>query len=137
MKRIMFTLLGAFAIAGPALAGEFRIEQMEPAFWWSGMQYPRLQLMVHGAGIAALHPSLAYPGVRIASVTRTANPNYLFIDLAISNDARAGEFDIGFALPGKAPELNYRYRFLQRQPGSAQRKGFGPEDVIYNLMPDR
>ena len=136
MKRIALALLAAAALTPAAQASAYRIEHMEPAFWWSGMAHKKLQLMVHGARIAELQPALNYPGVRIEAVSRVANPNYLFIDLALSDNAAAGEFEISFTRDGRKA-ATYRYRLLQREAGSAQRKGFGPQDVIYNLMPDR
>ena len=33
--------------------------------------------------------------------------------------------------------LSYNYELKDRKSGSAERKSFGPEDVIYLLMPDR
>lgn len=117
------------AAAAPA------IEHMEPPFWWAGMKNSKLQLMVHGERIAELQPSLSYPGVRIASVTRVASPNYLFIDLDMAPDTAPGAFDIAFT--GKGRSTQYRYQLRQRAPGSAQRHGFDSSDVIYLLMPDR
>jgi len=133
MKRILTAVLLASStlFAAPALALT-RIDHLEPPFWWAGMQNQKLQLMVHGAGIAALEPTLVYPGVRIDGVTRVANKNYLFIDLHVAPDARPGAFEIRF---GKS--LNYRYQLLAREPGSAQRQGFSSKDAIYQVMPDR
>ncbi|WUR12257.1 glycoside hydrolase family 13 protein [[Empedobacter] haloabium] len=137
MKRIaaLALLAGACTLA-PAAA--YRIDHVEPAFWWTGMQHKTLQLLVHGPALADLRPTLDYPGVRIAAVTRLANPNYLFIDLAIDDSARAGGFDIAFTAAGTArPVLRQRYELRARAPGSAQRQGFGPADAIYQVMPDR
>jgi glycosidase len=118
-----------------------RIDHLEPASWWAGMQHGTLQLMVHGARIGELQPVLDYPGVRIASVTRVVNPNYLFIDLVLAADVRPGSFDIVFrpaggAAPGQ-PALAWRYQLLPRAPGSRDRRGFGTHDAIYQVMPDR
>ena len=113
-----------------------RIERMEPVSWWVGMQDPRLQLMVHGARIAELEPTLDHPGVAVTGVHRVANPNYLFIDLEIAPETRPGPVRIDFRKGGR--KVARRDYLLQaREPGSAQRRGFGPQDVIYLLMPDR
>ncbi|GAB2852123.1 hypothetical protein GCM10027277_20580 [Pseudoduganella ginsengisoli] len=135
MKRTVLAVLAAAACLG-AYAQDYRIDHMEPAFWWTGMQHKTLQLMVHGNHIADLEPSLSYPGVRIAAVNRVANRNYLFIDLAIDDAAQPGKFDIAFAAPGKGSVI-YNYALQARAAGSAQRKGFSSADVIYNVMPDR
>ncbi|MEP6504158.1 MAG: cyclomaltodextrinase N-terminal domain-containing protein, partial [Betaproteobacteria bacterium] len=66
-----------------ALAMPAQIERIEPAFWWVGMKSDKLQLMVHGPHIgdaAARIADAAGATVRIESVSRVANPNYLFID---------------------------------------------------------
>ena len=109
---------------------------MEPPFWWAGMQSPKLQLMVNAPKVADLEPSIDYPGVRVASVSRVANRNYLFIDLVLAPDVAPGRFDIRFTAPGKQG-LTYSYQLLARTPGSAQRQGFNSSDAIYQVMPDR
>ncbi|RZA31238.1 MAG: alpha-amlyase [Lysobacteraceae bacterium] len=129
------TVLAPFAAAVPPSSRAPAIAHMEPPFWWTGMQHKGLQLMVHGQGIADLEPALDYPGVRIASVTRVPSRNYLFIDLEIGEQAKAGKFDIVFKGAGR--EASYAYRLLARAPGSAQRQGFDSSDAIYQVMPDR
>ena len=86
--------LGAAAHADDApasLAMPAQIERIEPAFWWVGMKSDKLQLLVHGPRIADAAPQIGDAhGVRIESVSRVANPNYLFIDLRIAPDAAPG-----------------------------------------------
>lgn len=118
------------------VSAAYRIEHLEPASWWVGMKDSRLQLMVHGERIAELEPALAYPGVSITGVVRTENPNYLFVDLTIAEDARPGRFRIDFRRGGKQV-LRREYTLHARDPGSASRTGFGPADVIYLITPDR
>lgn len=135
MKRTIPAILAATVWLG-AQAQDYRIDHLEPASWWTGMHDTALQLMVHGKNIADLEPSLHYPGVTIASVSRVANRNYLFVNLAIDPAARPGQFDIAFAAPGKGSVL-YAYTLQARAAGSARRQGFSGADVIYCVMPDR
>jgi len=118
------------------LAATPRVERVEPASWWVGMKNSRLQLLVHGDGIAALEPVVDDARVRIARVTRTENPNYLFIDLLIAPDASPGSFDLAFRR-GEKTVLRHPYELSAREAGSAERKGFGPADAIYLVTPDR
>jgi neopullulanase len=111
------------------------IERVEPPFWWSGMHNQALQLLVHGERIADLEPTLSCPGLRLASVTRVANRNYLFVDLVLGSDAAPGTCDIVFS--GQGRKLHYPYRLLMRAQGSAARHGFSGRDAIYQVMPDR
>jgi glycosidase len=137
MTKASLTALLAFLLPTLAAAAPqpYRIDHMEPPMWWAGMHNTRLQLMVHGPQIADLEPTLAYPGARIAAVSRVANRNYLFIDLDIAPDAKPGQLQLLFQRG--AATLRYNYALLVRAQGSAQRAGFSSSDAIYQVMPDR
>ncbi|MAX34182.1 MAG: alpha-amlyase, partial [Euryarchaeota archaeon] len=95
----------------------------------------KLQIMVHGTNISDLNPEIDHRSVEIDKIHRLENKNYLFIDLLL-NDAKPGSFDILFKRSGKI-ESEYKYDLLERDPGSMERKGFDPSDVIYLITPDR
>lgn len=132
--RSVFVFCLLLALAVPA--GAATIERLEPANWWVGMRHHRVELMVHGAGIGTLAPRLSHPGVAIADVQRVDNPNYLFVTIEIGEDARPGAFDIEF-LDGARVAARHPWRLDAREPGSAERRGFGPGDAIYLVTPDR
>ncbi|MFP5392593.1 MAG: cyclomaltodextrinase N-terminal domain-containing protein, partial [Gammaproteobacteria bacterium] len=111
------------------------IDRVEPPFWWVAMHNPKLQLMIHGTAIADAEPSLQYPGVHLDSVVRVPNRNYVILNLSLDEHTRPGSFDIVFV---KAEgSLRYRYQLHARAAGSAERRGFGSADAIYQIMPDR
>ena len=114
----------------------YRIDHLEPPFWWAGMAENKLQLMVHGKNISDLEPEFFHPGIEINQVHRLSNPNYLFIDLFLSEEAIPGEFEIIFNKEGQ-PKTKYNYTLLKREPDSADRQGFSQADVIYLITPDR
>ena len=114
----------------------YRIDHLEPPFWWAGMAENKLQLMVHGKNISDLEPEFSHPGIEINQVHRLSNPNYLFIDLFLSEEAMPGEFEIIFNKEGQ-PKTKYNYTLLKREPDSADRQGFSQADVIYLITPDR
>jgi hypothetical protein len=134
MTKWLLSAALSLLVAGVSAANG--IEQLEPAFWWVGMKDSRLQLMVHGERIAELAPAIEYPGVTIEGVTRTDNPNYLFINLRLVDSTRPGRFRIEFRR-GSVAVLSHQYELLAREPGSAARTSFGPADVIYLVTPDR
>lgn len=141
-KTLASLLIGTAFLATPAWAASApaAIDHVDPPFWWTGMHDHRLQLMVHGPAIADLEPALAYPGVRIAGVTRVANRNYVFIDLVVDAQAKPGSFTLDFKGRDKEREnsgATYTYRLLAREAGSSERKGFDSSDAIYQVMPDR
>ncbi len=112
------------------------VDRVEPIFWWVGMKNPTVQLMVHGPEIASTEISLNYPGVKIKTISRQENPNFVFIDLNISPEAKAGTFPIQFR-KNKKEVVSYTYELKNREPHSAERKGFDTSDVIYLITPDR
>lgn len=136
MKRLLLVLLAVLSLGVTSVSAKYKIQHLEPAFWWAGMKSPKLQLMVHGKNISDLKPVVEYPGVHLDKVSSVENPNYLFVDLNISSDAKPGQFDILFK-KGKKTVLKYNYKLLARKKGSAQRVGFRPKDVMYLITPDR
>ncbi len=111
------------------------IEKVEPMFWWVGMKNPNLQLMIHGENIANSKVEFEYPGVYLESVSTVENPNYLFINLKISDDTAPGSFTI--SLNSNEETSSYVYELKNREEGSADRIGFNSSDVIYLITPDR
>ncbi len=113
-----------------------KIDHVEPPFWWTGMQNPTLQLLVHMENIAELNVQIEYPGVTIQRVIRVESPNYLFLDLLIKEEVKPGTFDIEFTRRGKAIHT-YQYELKVRQKGSSNRQGFTFSDALYLITPDR
>jgi len=124
------------ALAATTAVAADRIERVEPASWWVGMKDDRLQLLVHGDRVADLAPRLTYPGVSITGVERVENPNYLFVNLRIAPETKPGSFRIDF-LKGRSKAASRTYVLNAREPGSADRVGFGPQDTIILITPDR
>ena len=134
IQHLFLRSLVAFACLSSIIIA-YDIQHVEPPFWWTGMVDKKLQLMIHGENISDLNPEIDHKGVEIDKIHRLENKNYLFIDLLL-NDAKPGSFDILFTRSGKI-ESEYKYDLLERDPGSMQRKGFDPSDVIYLITPDR
>ena len=106
----------------------------EPAFWWSGMKNPELQLMVYGENIASFRPSVSYPGVKLKSSVALESPNYLLVYLDVEN-AQPGTFDITFTTDKK--QIKMPYELKARKQDACKIKGFDSSDVLYLIMPDR
>ncbi|HEY8568196.1 cyclomaltodextrinase N-terminal domain-containing protein, partial [Microbulbifer sp.] len=131
MFTLTFTLHPAFAEAVPSP----QLERAEPPFWWTDMAEPNLQLMLHGRDLAGAEVSLDYPGVTITGTEREQNPNYLFINLAVGEDAKPGTLQIQLHQGDWQQVLGYELK--PRAAGSAERKGFDTSDAIYLITPDR
>ena len=136
MKILLSTLLLATMLGPINAAAGAPIDHVEPPSWWTGMQDPYLQLMLHGERIADLNATTAYPGVHIEHQTHRANPNYLWLDLRIDPGTAAGQVMIDLSRAGKSV-AQLPYPLATRAPKSAERQGFGPADAIYLIVPDR
>lgn len=118
-----------------ALAQGPRVERVEPPNWWVGMKSERLQLMVHGPGIAAAEVVSGLDTVQVLKRHKVDSPNYLFVDLQIAPGTPARTLPLTFRTRQGSTTLAYELR--AREPGSAERRGFDGSDVILNLVPDR
>lgn len=110
-----------------------QIKKIEPPFWWAGMNKSEIQLMVYGNEISQYQPEIV--GVGITDITKTENPNYLFITID-TKGVKTGVYTINFK-KGKKIVFSEQYELKERNPGSGDRKGFDSSDLIYLLMPDR
>ncbi|MFS2215519.1 glycoside hydrolase family 13 protein [Telluria sp. Tellsp104] len=135
MKKLVLAI-SAMLPALWAGAAPYAIQHVEPMNWWVGMKSSDLQVMVHGEKIAELEPALAYPGVRIASVERTDNPNFLFVNLKIGATTKPGELKLQLKR-GKDVVTTVPYRLDARRKDSAARRGFDSGDAVYLIVPDR
>jgi len=111
----------------------YKIEHIEPMNWWSGMKHSQIQLLLHGENISRFTvESSSFP---IVGILKTENPNYLFVTIE-TKDRNSGKYPIRL-IEKKKVVATIDYELKERQYGSAERKGFTTEDVIYLLMPDR
>jgi hypothetical protein len=128
-------LLAIFALLSVRSSAQ-DLSRVEPPFWWVGMVNQHLQLMIYGADIAELSPKIDYPGVSLTKTIQIKNPNYLFIDLQLTEGVVPGAFEIEFSR-GKKVVQTYTYELKERREHSALRQGFNSSDVLYLITPDR
>jgi len=132
MKRILQALV-LFMLPALLPARGQVIERIDPPSWFTGMNDDAVQLMVYGKEIGSYDVKTDYPGVEVKTMIRTENPNYLFVNLSIPDQAVPGTVTLTFTR-GKQ-RLTHSYPLLAKPAGPAQ--GLNSSDVIYLLMPDR
>lgn len=134
--QIAFLIFAGLFLAAGALGAKSTSIHVEPPNWWAGMKSPELQLMVYAENIGHTRAAIDYPGVQLKESIAVDNPNYLFLNLRLSPEVHAGSFDIAF-FQGDKLMHKLNYELFEREPGSADRKGFDNSDVVYLIMPDR
>jgi len=112
-------------------------DRVEPAFWWVGMKNTELQILFYNnhADISNYEAVINYPGVSIKEKIKVENPHYLFLNLQISHDAKAGTLSIQFKSGKKI--FTYAYELKTKSTAANRIQGFNPSDVMYLIMPDR
>lgn len=133
IKKLVLLTLFLSAQTYAVLAQLAEIERIEPLNWWVGFKNQSLQLLIRGNQIAARTVSLNYPGVKLVSVQKVENPNYLFVNLQISSSTKAGTFPILFTKKGEKT-ISYKYELKSRTNNTS---GVTNKDLIYLIMPDR
>lgn len=132
MKNLFFLML---FILGSTLFAQ-KIDRIEPAYWWVGMENNQLELLIYGKDIAQFTPSVDNKNIQISAVKKTGNNNYLFLNLDLSK-AVSGKFNIDFSKKGKRNNFFVAYELKERNQNSKLREGFNSADVIYLITPDR
>lgn len=133
MKKIIVAIVLSLAFSLPGIAG-LKVQKTEPAFWWSGMRNPELQILLYGTDISADNVSVSSSDIRIKEVVRLENPNYLLLYLDLSETAPQ-QFNI--LLKKNGEEAVIPYQIKDRKEGPEGAKGFDASDVLYLIMPDR
>ena len=128
-------LLCAIVLSLSLNAKDTQINRVDPAFWFTGMPNQNLELLIQHPGIGTSTPSINYPGVSIVKAESASNPNYMYLNLKVSADAKAGRFPIEFKLGKK--KFVYTYELRTRRTSNTYAKGVNPSDLIYLIMPDR
>ena len=136
MRRISALLL-LLLISAAGYTQE--IERVEPPCWWVGMKTD-LQLLIKGDNIRGstliLAPEDAKRGVSVEKIYNGDSPNYIFADIKIGARTPAAGYHFILITPDK-DSIRFEYTLNSREKGSSQRASFGPQDVVYLLMPDR
>ena len=131
MKNLFTTFLFLILISNT----NAQIDIIHPPNWWVGFENQNLQLLVKGNKISEFEVEIDYPGVEIKKIHKADSPNYLFLDLNVSNRTLPGNLKIKFKRGRK--ELNHNYKLENRRNTSQQNEGFDSSDVIYLITPDR
>lgn len=135
MKKL-YAVLFALFFGANLFAQLPKLQRVEPAFWWTGMKNPKLQLLVYGKDISANSVAINYDGVKLVEVHKVENPNYLFLDLELSADVKPGKFPIVFS-SNKKKQAEFVYELKERVKNDQLHQGVNTKDFIYLIMPDR
>lgn len=113
-----------------------QIDRVEPPHWWIGFKDHSLQLLVKADNIQNAKVSLNTEAVLLQEVHQADSPNYLFLDLKITEEAEPGKFEVILSF-AERNEIRFDYELKSRQKSSKEFNGFSSRDAIYLITPDR
>ena len=88
-----------------------QIERVEPPNWWTGFDQDSLQLMLYGRNVGAAEVSSNYQGVQVLGTEKADSPNYLFVNLVITQAAKPGSMKLNFKFEdGSSQIIDYELK---------------------------
>lgn len=110
------------------------ITQADPPNWWIGLKHNRVQIAFNGKELAGSEVFINHPGIALGGIVSGESPNYLFVELIISEEAKPGIVSLDFKKKGKSI-ARYNYPIQKRTERTIN--GFSSADAIYLVVPDR
>ena len=147
MKKIskLWVVCCSLFCAFQTLAQTPSIERINPTNWYVGMKNPKLQLLVYGKNIKDCDVKINYQGVTLEKINKVENPNYLFLDLNIAPETKAGQMNIELSKTiqiqkGRKKTIDQIIKITQ--PFQLKVRDKKPQvidskDFIYLILPDR
>lgn len=123
-------------LSAAADTGAPEVLKVEPPNWWASHSTNPVRLLIRGKNLRGAHIESA-PGSGLTPGQASVNGNgtYLFCDVAIDRNARPGRRSLRVITPQGAATAGFE--ITPSLPRAERFQGFGPDDVIYLIMPDR
>ena len=112
-----------------------QVVKVDPPSWWPGHTISTVRLLVRGSDLGGARLDTA-PGLTLASSPRvSASGTSLLVDVAVDPAAAPGPRRLRLTSSTGSTDVPFELRAPLPRAGRFQ--GFGPDDVVYLIMPDR
>jgi glycosidase len=133
MKTVLITIAAMLLHAGLAAAQAPVVEKVDPPDWWTRSTVNPVRVLVRGKHLTGAR--VRCTRVTCARVKVNQAGTYLFVDITIPGGAAPGNYP--FRIVTAAGSAEVPFSLTARLPPRGRFQGFGPDDVIYLIMPDR
>lgn len=123
------------AVAQTPTSGAPRVERIDPPNWWTGQALTPVRVLLQGKNLTGATVQAVGKGLTAGRVRVSANGDYLFADLTLSPQAVPGDDALRVTTAGGSVTVPFAVRAPLSAVGRFQ--GFSPDDVVYQIMPDR
>jgi glycosidase len=134
-RRVCGHLLVAALLLLPTMAAAQApvVSKVEPPNWWANHSINPVRLLIRGANLAGAR--VTCPRLACGAVAVNAAGTYAFVDVRIAPTARPGDYPL--TLRTAQGTARIPFTISPQLPVMGRFQGFGPDDVVYLLMPDR
>jgi glycosidase len=130
----LIIILLAFASSLAAQTGP-SVAKVEPPNWWAGHSINPVRVLIRGRNFQGARVEAIGAGLQIGLVRVSAAGTYLFVDVMIEPQARAGRRALRITTAGGSVEAPFEV--LEPLGRAGRFQGFSPDDVLYLVMIDR
>lgn len=134
----MKTLTRVLAILACSVAAQVRaqaptVSRVDPPNWWPRHSINPVRLLIRGEHLTGARLSCA--PLRCGAVRTNAAGTYAFVDVTVPPATRPGNYPL--SLRTTAGTVAVPFSLMAPLARADRFKGFGPNDVVYLIMPDR
>ena len=125
---------GLIAVAAAPLAAQApAVDKVEPPNWWGAHTINPVRLLVHGRNLGGAR--FECPRLACSAARTNAAGTYAFVDVTIPRGVAPGAYPLTLrTAAGAAP---VPFTVSAPLPAAGRFQGFGPDDAMYLIMPDR
>ena len=123
----------AVALVPPLPAQVPIVDKVEPPNWWANHTLNPIQLLVRGRSLGGAR--ISCPRLVCGRPAVNATGTYAIIDLRIPARTAPGRYPLRLTTAGGTVELPFE--ISAQLPSMGRFQGFGVDDAVYLLMPDR
>lgn len=133
MQRTIVASFLLLAIAAPVVAQAPTVTKVEPPNWWRNHSINPVRLLIRGTNLSGAR--FDCPRLTCSKVSTNTAGTYAFVDVTVPRDAAEGSYPL--TLRNNNGSVAVPFTVSAQLPPAGRFQGFGPNDVMYLIMPDR
>lgn len=136
MRRIARGVALFGCVAPMTLLGQAPVvSKVEPPNWWANHTINPVRVLIRGEHLAGARVECPKSTVVCGATTVNANGTYAFVNVTIASATKPGEYPL--RVHTKQGVATAPFTITAALPTRGRFQGFGPDDAMYLLMPDR
>ena len=126
-------LAASIVLSGAVVAQAPVVEKVDPPNWWTGSTVNPVRVLIRGRNLAGAQARCTR--AQCATVKVNAAGTYAFVDVTIPGALKPGKYPFSLRTAMGSADVPFELTAPLAKAGRFQ--GFGTNDVVYLIMPDR